>query len=165
MDARKGGACAGRGHLDGPGRVPVRGACVRWHVVVVVLRACLHNASPRAGHRPARSRGGHGFRKLRIGKGVVAHVAIVTQSAPGYLPRSMPACCTTPVRYPCRCDMARISARYPHDNRYPRTTRTDIAISAHVRAHIHRTSIAHPDSRMCGAPPCPPPLRILLRFN
>ena len=50
----KGGACAGRGHLDGPGHASVRGTCVRRHVVVVVLRACLLNASPRAGHSQRR---------------------------------------------------------------------------------------------------------------
>ena len=75
-------------------------------------------------------RGGHGFRKLRIGKGVVAHVAIVTESAPGYLPRSMPACCTISVRYPCDI---RISVRYPYD----------------IHAHGHRDVRARP----CAYPP------------
>ena len=149
--SRWSGACIGAWSM----RAPARGG----GGVARVLAQCI-------------TEGWHGFQKLRIGKGVVAHVAIVTQSrtqsAPGYLPRSMPACCTISVRYPCDI---RISVRYPCDIRTI-STRTDIAISAHVRAHIHRTSTAHPphihphihrtstrtsnahpDSRMCGTPP------------
>ena len=121
--SRWSGACIGAWSM----RAPARGG----GGVARVLAQCI-------------TEGWHGFQKLRIGKGVVAHVAIVTQSrtqsAPGYLPRSMPACCTISVRYPCDI---RISVRYPCDIRTI-STRTDIAISAHVRAHIHRTSTAHP---------------------
>ena len=152
--SRWSGACIGAWSM----RAPARGG----GGVARVLAQCI-------------TEGWHGFQKLRIGKGLVAHVAIVTQSrtqsAPGYLPRSMPACCTISVRYPCDI---RISVRYPCDIRTI-STRTDIAISAHVRAHIHRTSTAHPphihphihrtstrssnahpDSRMCGTPPSEP---------